>query len=556
MKHRSKRFLSILLSLALVLGLIPGMSLTALATDNPSYTLDGTITGGGSAYANDSDITQNNVSWKVKGNTMENPWRIGGKSLSGENRDVYSTGTINSGITEVMLELGHSTITVNSVTLTVASDSSFSTVLAQQTKNGVAANSTLSFKPTSGTWSNAYYKFTFNVTNSNNSNKYVQFKAAKFYAAAATVPVTGVTLNPSAAQSINVGGSVAFTATVAPDGATDKTVKWSTTGGVTLYSDENCTAGNEIGADATSTLTVYAKGISAGSATVTATSNADNTKTASCAVTVNAAPDPVSYKAASVDETTHAVTFADATCTAYTVVTSSDEAVTWSEGWYAVKDTVTVSGLISFTGDVNLILCDGATLTVNGGVSVNEGNTLNIYAQSEGSTAGALTVSNVADYNAGIGGGNHANGGDVTIYGGTVAVTGGSGGAGIGGGYEGSGGSVTIYGGTVTAKSGSFGAGIGGGNHANGGDVTIYGGTVNATGGAQGAGIGGGNGYYNGSKTNGDGGTVTIHGGTVTATGGGYGAGIGGGAYGNGGTVTNNGGTVNATGGVDRKSVV
>ena len=39
MKHRSKRFLSILLSLALVLGLMPGMSLTALAETEQSETI-------------------------------------------------------------------------------------------------------------------------------------------------------------------------------------------------------------------------------------------------------------------------------------------------------------------------------------------------------------------------------------------------------------------------------------------------------------------------------------------------------------------------------------
>ena len=54
-----------------------------------------------------------------------------------------------------------------------------------------------------------------------------------------------------------------------------------------LYSNSACTT--EVGADATDKLTVYAKGESAGSATVTATSNADSTKTASCNVTVNAA---------------------------------------------------------------------------------------------------------------------------------------------------------------------------------------------------------------------------------------------------------------------------
>ena len=107
----------------------------------------------------------------------------------------------------------------------------------------------------------------------------------------ATVAVTGVSLDKTAAQTIEVDGKVSFTATVEPNNATDKTVKWSVggtdTGAVKLYSDEACTT--EVGTDATETLTVYAKGESAGSATVTATSNADSEKKASCDVTVNAA---------------------------------------------------------------------------------------------------------------------------------------------------------------------------------------------------------------------------------------------------------------------------
>ena len=107
----------------------------------------------------------------------------------------------------------------------------------------------------------------------------------------ATVDVTGVSLDKTTAQTIEVNGKVSFTTTVEPDNATDNTVKWSVDGtnasAVTLYTDENCTT--EVGTDATETLTVYAKGISEGEATVTATSNADSTKSASCDVTVNAA---------------------------------------------------------------------------------------------------------------------------------------------------------------------------------------------------------------------------------------------------------------------------
>ena len=107
----------------------------------------------------------------------------------------------------------------------------------------------------------------------------------------ATVNVTGVSLEKTTAELAVDGNPLTLTATVSPNNATDKKVKWSVggtdAGAVKLYTDADCTT--EVGVDATETLTVYAKGISAGSATITATSNADNTKTASCAVTVNAA---------------------------------------------------------------------------------------------------------------------------------------------------------------------------------------------------------------------------------------------------------------------------
>ena len=100
------------------------------------------------------------------------------------------------------------------------------------------------------------------------------------------VAVSGLSLDKTTAQTVTVGSSTSFTATVAPDNATDKTVKWSVSGtGITLYCDSACSTA--ITTDtATSILTVYAKGTAAGNATVTVTSNADSTKTASCAVMV------------------------------------------------------------------------------------------------------------------------------------------------------------------------------------------------------------------------------------------------------------------------------
>ena len=107
-----------------------------------------------------------------------------------------------------------------------------------------------------------------------------------------TVAVTGVSLNPNVVTLTVGDDAVALTAAVDPNNATDKKVKWSVggtdAGAVNLYTDEACTT--EVGTDATETLTVYAKGMSAGSSTVTATSNADSTKTASCALTPSQSP--------------------------------------------------------------------------------------------------------------------------------------------------------------------------------------------------------------------------------------------------------------------------
>ena len=113
--------------------------------------------------------------------------------------------------------------------------------------------------------------------------------------------VTGITLDKTTTQTINIDDSIAFTATVSPDDATYKTVKWSTnSGNVKLYSDASCTT--EVGSAATDVLTVYAKGITAGDATVTVTSNADAALTAGCDVTVNKLAGTISYATTSVSK--------------------------------------------------------------------------------------------------------------------------------------------------------------------------------------------------------------------------------------------------------------
>jgi len=99
-------------------------------------------------------------------------------------------------------------------------------------------------------------------------------------------------------------------------------------------------------------------------------------------VTVEANPNaPVKYIDADGNE-------ARANCTEIT-------AETWdiSQGWHVVKENVTISGL-NISGEVNLILCDGATLTVTSFMNVSAGSTLNLFWQSAGS--GKLTAADIS----------------------------------------------------------------------------------------------------------------------------------------------------------------
>lgn len=146
-------------------------------------------------------------------------------------------------------------------------------------------------------------------------------------------------------------------------------------------------------------------------------------------------------------------------------VTEADTA--WTDGWYVVPAGEThIDSRVTAQGDVRLILADGASLTVSGGIDVSEDNALTLYAQAKGT--GSLTADASQTSCAGIGSSsNQETAGRITICGGTVNAVGGQSGAGIGGagsdtGIGGAGGTVVIAGGTVTA-TGSDAAGIGGG---------------------------------------------------------------------------------------------
>lgn len=270
-----------------------------------------------------------------------------------------------------------------------------------------------------------------------------------------------------------------------------------------------------------------------------------------------------------------AVTEQVETIDTYTTITSNT--IQWNNGWYVAQGEVTIGTddnpqRVTVTGDVHLILTDGCTLTVNGGIQLEAGNSLTIYGQSDGAdTMGKLTASitseNTAIYNAAIGGNTGETGGTLTVCGGAVEAT------------------VTVIdvsqsdpdtsqGNNNGSFAGdSYGAAIGGGGAetgtgGDGGTITISGGTVEVQS-VSGAAIGGGSSGFGFSDsiptktkgTGGSGGTITISGGSVTATtmtgrtigllsemgaGRWAGAAIGGSFGGSSGNITISGGTVTA----------
>ena len=211
-------------------------------------------------------------------------------------------------------------------------------------------------------------------------------------------------------------------------------------------------------------------------------------------------------------------------CFEYTVLKGGG-ATTLTEGWYVVDHDISYNNTLTLAGDVNLILCNGKTMTVNPesgnsiyGLSSTVGFVLTVYGQTlDSNTAGTLFVTNDVENNSAIDLSTYTqHSGNVvvidsrdpamaiwtfTLNGGTVNAT---------GSYGIFTHDVTINGGTVNA------------NGSNGivGDLTINGGTVNANG--NNCGLYGGNMTINGGTLNANGNdgihanNVTINGGTVT----------------------------------------
>ena len=130
---------------------------------------------------------------------------------------------------------------------------------------------------------------------------------------------------------------------------------------------------------------------------------------------------------------------------------------TLSSGWYAVLEDVSTKR-IAVNGNVDLILCDGATLDAIEGIAINANSSLTIWAQSMGANKGTLDASlkrysaSTADDMAGIGFDSEGTG-RLTINGGNIIAKNSGCAAAIGGGKGEPGGNVVINGGKVITQA-------------------------------------------------------------------------------------------------------
>jgi len=136
------------------------------------------------AYANNFDVTIDDVIWNAPGNqNFDGYWRIGGKSLEDVNRIIYGKTALPKNVNSIVIAtngVSNSNLTVNSITVTAHSSASD----AASGENAIATYSTsddfsftvntkkdLTFVKSNNTdTAEKFYRIVFNVTNPNKSN--------------------------------------------------------------------------------------------------------------------------------------------------------------------------------------------------------------------------------------------------------------------------------------------------------------------------------------------------------------------------------------------------
>lgn len=170
------------------------------ADDEPFYTL-WTVSKTGEGVQNHTNYTQyfddehDGMTWNAPGNQkvsndVTDRWRIGGKSLDKVDRTITAKTPMASAINRVVLNhfgVSRDQVTVNSLTLTVASDVDYTTIIDEVVLTpsiSKQVKGSEEFMPvTSAEWPiEAYYKLTINLSNTSTSNGGLDIASIQFFA--------------------------------------------------------------------------------------------------------------------------------------------------------------------------------------------------------------------------------------------------------------------------------------------------------------------------------------------------------------------------------------
>ena len=349
-----------------------------------------------------------------------------------------------------------------------------------------------------------------------------------------TVLVAGITLDKTELDMTIDDEPVTLVAKVIPEGATDKTVIWSSSndrvatvdanGKVTAVGNGEATITAKAGdktATCTVKVTVFATGI-----TLDKTNLTMEVVDAPVKLTAKVTPDGAIDGAVtwSSDKTDVATVDANGNVTA---VGNGEAKITAKASDYSATCTVKVTNTVTLSkldrtpkftvkngyiltgilgGTCMISIADGATVTFDN-VNIVGGIGRSIISKYAGITCegnatiilvGTNYVKGFHDYYPGI---QPAEGKTLTIKGSGSLTAKSEEAPGIGSAYKINCGNINIEGGTISAFGGSDAAGIGSVNLSTCGNITISGGTVDATGGSKGPGIGSGPAAYCGNIT-------------------------------------------------------
>lgn len=185
MRKIISKIAGLMLGLSLAAGVVVCASVNKVSSVDAADTLVYTLTptsGSNNSYAGNCDIEINGVTWNLTGNSTMQPWRIGGKNLSGTDRSLYSKTAMTNDISKIEVTHGSaSSVTVHSWTVIVSSEANGGgTVVSTLTPTFETNKTTTIERPEGKSWANCYFKFVYNLT-IGGSNKFVEFSEAKFY---------------------------------------------------------------------------------------------------------------------------------------------------------------------------------------------------------------------------------------------------------------------------------------------------------------------------------------------------------------------------------------